>query len=90
MFEKLGRIVGRSYEETIQILVRSLKNAESLYRMTIMSTLEKLCVGMGSAAGPFVKEIFKAAKGCLIDRSMPVRCAAVRVSCVPRFHPCIA
>jgi hypothetical protein len=28
MYEKLGRMVGRSYEETVQILIRALKNAE--------------------------------------------------------------
>ncbi|CAG0924450.1 unnamed protein product, partial [Notodromas monacha] len=78
MFEKLGRLMGRSYEETVQILVRCLKNAESLYRITIMSTLEKLCIGMGSAAGPFQKDIYKAAKSCLTDRSMPVRRAAAK------------
>jgi len=28
MYEKLGRMVGRSYEETISLLVKALKNAE--------------------------------------------------------------
>lgn len=28
MYEKLGRMVGRSYEDTIQILIKSLRNAE--------------------------------------------------------------
>ena len=28
MYEKLGRMVGRSYEETINLLIKSLKNAE--------------------------------------------------------------
>jgi len=28
MYERLGRMVGRSYEETIQILIKALKNAE--------------------------------------------------------------
>lgn len=28
MYEQLGRMVGRSYEETVQILIKSLKNAE--------------------------------------------------------------
>ena len=28
MYEKLGRMVGRSYEETIQVLIKSLKNSE--------------------------------------------------------------
>lgn len=28
MYEKLGRMVGRSYEETVSLLVKALKNAE--------------------------------------------------------------
>ena len=28
MYEKLGRMVGRSYEETVGLLIKSLKNAE--------------------------------------------------------------
>ena len=28
MYEKLGRMVGRSYEETINLLIKALKNAE--------------------------------------------------------------
>lgn len=42
MYEKLGRMMGRSYEETVQILIRSLKNAESQTRIEIMLTLEKV------------------------------------------------
>lgn len=31
MYEKLGRMVGRSYEETVSLLVKALKNAEVCY-----------------------------------------------------------
>jgi len=44
MYEKLGRMMGRSYEETVQILVKSLRNAESQTRIEIMITLEKVCL----------------------------------------------
>lgn len=78
MYEKLGRMMGRSYEETLQILLRSLKNAESQTRIEIILTLEKVCAGMGSVIGNTHKDIYKAAKHCLIDRVMAVRCAATR------------
>lgn len=42
MYEKLGRMMGRSYEETVSTLVRSLKSAESQTRLEIMNTLEKV------------------------------------------------
>lgn len=76
MYEKLGRMMGRSYEETVHILVRSLRSAESQTRIEIMLTLEKVCAGMGSAACNIHKDIYKAAKPCLVDRNMAVRCAA--------------
>lgn len=65
MYEKLGRMMGRSYEETVTTLVRSLKSAESQTRLEIMNTLEKICVGMGSAAGGALREVWRAARGAL-------------------------
>jgi hypothetical protein len=78
MYEKLGRMMGRSYEETVQILIRSLRSAESQTRIEIMLTLEKVCAGMGNAISNVHKDIYKAARHCLIDRVMAVRCAATR------------
>ncbi|KAJ8926889.1 hypothetical protein NQ314_020740, partial [Rhamnusium bicolor] len=78
MYEKLGRMMGRSYEETVHILIRSLRSAESQTRIEIMLTLEKVCAGMGSAISNVHKDIYKAARHCLIDRVMAVRCAATR------------
>ncbi|VEN51530.1 unnamed protein product, partial [Callosobruchus maculatus] len=78
MYEKLGRMMGRSYEETVHILIRSLRNAESQTRIEIMQTLEKVCAGMGSAITNVHKDIYKAARHCLIDRVMAVRCAAAK------------
>ena len=40
MYEKLGRMMGRSYEDTVQILLKTLRNAESQLRIQIMITLE--------------------------------------------------
>nr|CAD7424526.1 unnamed protein product [Timema monikensis] len=76
MYEKLGRMMGRSYQETVQILVKSLRSAESQTRIEIMLTLEKVCSGMGSAVSNVHKEVYKAARPCLTDRVMAVRCAA--------------
>ncbi|XP_053671302.1 HEAT repeat-containing protein 5B isoform X1 [Anopheles nili] len=76
MYEKLGRMMGRSYEETVQILLKSLKNAESQSRIEIMMTLEKVCAGMGTAISNVHKDIYKAVRYCLTDRVMAVRVAA--------------
>lgn len=76
MYETLGRMTGRSYEETVGLLVKGLKNAESQTRMETMRALGKVCTGLGSAASNVHRDIFKAVKGALADRNMPVRAAA--------------
>ncbi|XP_044741309.1 HEAT repeat-containing protein 5B isoform X2 [Chrysoperla carnea] len=78
MYKKLGRMMGRSYEETVMILVRTLRGAESQTRVEIILTLEKVCAGMGNAINNVHKEIYKACRHSLIDRVMAVRCAAAR------------
>lgn len=79
MYEKLGRMMGRSYEETVHILIKSLRSAESQTRIEIMHTLEKVCAGMGSAITNVHKDIYKVCKHCMTDRVMAVRCAASKV-----------
>lgn len=76
MYEQLGRMMGRSYEETVQILLKSLRNAESQMRIEIMMTLEKVCAGMGNAITNVHREIYKSVRVCLSDRVMAVRVAA--------------
>ncbi|XP_013165823.1 PREDICTED: HEAT repeat-containing protein 5B [Papilio xuthus] len=77
MYEKLGRMMGRSYEETVTTLVRSLKSSESQTRLEIMITLEKICLGMGTAAGAALREVSRAARGALLsERAYAVRAAA--------------
>lgn len=78
MYEKLGRMMGRSYEETVQILIKSLKSADSQTRIAIMETLEKICSGMGSAIANVHKDIYKACRYCLTDRVMSVRCVTAK------------
>ncbi|CAH2095245.1 unnamed protein product [Euphydryas editha] len=75
MYEKLGRMMGRSYEETVTTLVRSMKSSESQTRLEIMNTLDKICVGMGTA----LREVSRAARTTLLnERASPVRAAAAR------------
>ncbi|XP_077993059.1 HEAT repeat-containing protein 5B-like [Glandiceps talaboti] len=78
MYEKLGRMVGGTFPETIQNLIRALKNAESQGRSEIMLCLQNIIAGLGTAAQSYHKEIYKATKNCLVDRSMSVRCAAAK------------
>ena len=79
LYERLGRLVGRSYEETIQLLLKALKNGDPQMRFEIMFTLERIVNGLGSAGANIHREIFKVAKTHLCDRAMPVRAAAAMV-----------
>ena len=51
-----------------------------------MTTLQRVVVGLGSAGSSCHKDIYKAARACLTDRSMTVRSAAAKVS-TPHPHP---
>ena len=44
-----------------------------------MVTLQKVVAGLGSAGSNCYKDIYKATRNCLTDRSMNVRCAAAKV-----------
>ncbi|GAB6024418.1 hypothetical protein CHUAL_009582 [Chamberlinius hualienensis] len=78
MYQQLGRMMGRSYEETVQILLKCLRNAESQARCEIMVTMEKICMGMENAISSVAKDIYKASRHCLNDRVMSVRCSAAK------------
>lgn len=79
LYERLGRLVGRSYEETVQLLLKTLKNGDSSMRCEIMFTFERIINGLGSAGNNIHREIFKVAKTHVCDRAMPVRSAAAMV-----------
>uniref|UniRef100_A0A1I8H4E4 HEAT repeat-containing protein 5B n=1 Tax=Macrostomum lignano TaxID=282301 RepID=A0A1I8H4E4_9PLAT len=79
MYERLGRLVGRTFKDTVTLLVKAVKTSESQVRAEIMHTLERVVNGLGAAGSGCYKEIYKAAKNCLTaERHMHVRCAAAR------------
>uniref|UniRef100_A0A8D2L7S9 HEAT repeat-containing protein 5A n=1 Tax=Varanus komodoensis TaxID=61221 RepID=A0A8D2L7S9_VARKO len=47
-------------------------------RYEIMLSLQNMLKGLGAAALPCQRDIYKAARSCLTDRSMAVRCAAAK------------
>lgn len=80
MYETLGRMVGGSYEESLDIMTKWMKSAESNSRAEILLTISKLIRGLGSTAYSRHRDIFKMiSKNSLTDRVMFVRVAAVKV-----------
>uniref|UniRef100_A0A8D0DBZ6 HEAT repeat-containing protein 5A n=1 Tax=Sander lucioperca TaxID=283035 RepID=A0A8D0DBZ6_SANLU len=78
LFEQLGRMLVGSFKDTLTSLLKAMKSAESQGRYEIMLSLEKILRGLGASAVPCHRDVYKAARACLTDRSMAVRCAAAK------------
>ncbi|XP_075452818.1 HEAT repeat-containing protein 5B-like isoform X4 [Ascaphus truei] len=77
-YEKMGRMLGSSFPETVNNLLKSLKSAESQGRSEILMSLQKVLGGLGGAASSSHRDIYKNARSLLTDRSMAVRCAVAK------------
>ncbi|XP_033180997.1 HEAT repeat-containing protein 5A-like [Mastacembelus armatus] len=80
LYEQLGRMLVGSFKETLANLLKAMKSAESQGRYEIMLSVEKILKGLGLSAVPCHRDVYKAARACLTDRSMAVRCAATKVT----------
>ncbi|XP_056249752.1 HEAT repeat-containing protein 5A isoform X3 [Seriola aureovittata] len=78
LYEQLGRMLGGSFRDTLTNLLKAMKSAESQGRYEIMLSVEKILRGLGVSAMPCHRDVYKAARTCLTDRSMAVRCAATK------------
>ncbi|KAL2773812.1 HEAT repeat-containing protein 5B, partial [Daubentonia madagascariensis] len=77
-YEKMGRMLGSAFPETVNNLLKSLKSAESQGRSEILMSLQKVLNGLGGAAASSHRDIYKNARSLLTDRSMAVRCAVAK------------
>ncbi|XP_059505188.1 HEAT repeat-containing protein 5A isoform X2 [Stegostoma tigrinum] len=78
LYEQLGRMLGNTYTDTVGNLLKTMKSAESQGRYEIMLSLQKILSGQGATTASCHRDIYKAARSCLTDRSMAVRCAAAK------------
>ncbi|KAM6181817.1 HEAT repeat-containing protein 5A isoform 2-T2 [Erethizon dorsatum] len=78
LHKKLGRILSNTFNDTVGNILKAMKSAESQGRYEIMLSLQNILNGLGAAAAPCHRDIYKAARSCLTDRSMAVRCAAAK------------
>uniref|UniRef100_A0A8D3C9R6 HEAT repeat-containing protein 5A n=1 Tax=Scophthalmus maximus TaxID=52904 RepID=A0A8D3C9R6_SCOMX len=77
-YEKMGRMLGSSFPDTINNLLKALKSAESQGRSEILLSLQKVLSGLGGAAASCHRDIYKNARSLLTDRSMAVRCMVAK------------
>ncbi|XP_075805008.1 HEAT repeat-containing protein 5A isoform X2 [Microtus pennsylvanicus] len=78
LYKKLGRILANAFPDTVGNILKAMKSAESQGRYEIMLSLQSILTGLGAAAAPCHRDVYKAARSCLTDRSMAVRCAAAK------------
>ncbi|XP_040916672.1 HEAT repeat-containing protein 5A isoform X2 [Toxotes jaculatrix] len=78
LYEQLGRMLVGSFRDSLCNLLKAMKSAESQGRYEIMLSVEKILRGLGVSAVPGHRDVYKAARTCLTDRSMAVRCAATK------------
>ncbi|XP_062895810.1 HEAT repeat-containing protein 5B [Mobula hypostoma] len=77
-YEKMGRVLGSSFPETVSNLLKALKSAESQGRSEVLLSLQKVLNGLGGAAASCHRDIYKNTRSGLTDRSMAVRCAVAK------------
>ncbi|XP_075700503.1 HEAT repeat-containing protein 5A isoform X2 [Rhinoderma darwinii] len=78
LYQKLGRLLGSTCSDTVTNLLKVLRSAESQGRTEIMLSLDRIVAGLGSSASSCHRDIYKAARSCLTDRSMSVRFATAQ------------
>ncbi|XP_042598368.1 HEAT repeat-containing protein 5A isoform X1 [Cyprinus carpio] len=78
LYEQLGRLLINSFKESVANLLKAMKSAESQGRCEIMLCIERILKGLGVSAVSCHRDIYKAARTSLTDRSMAVRCAAAK------------
>lgn len=78
IYKTMGRMIGRSFEDSVSLMVKLIKQSESQVRCETMLALCSLLKAVGPAASVCNKEIYKAAKLCMTDRVLSVRAAACR------------
>ncbi|KAF6775693.1 hypothetical protein AHF37_05112 [Paragonimus kellicotti] len=78
IYRCLGRMIGRSFDDSVTLMVKLIKQSESQIRCETMNTLCSLLEGVGPSASMCNKEIFKAAKSCMTDRVLSVRASAAK------------
>ena len=87
LYERLGRMAATSsYEETVNVLLKYLKSADSQVRIEIVQTFEKMLLGLGSVGHAIHKNVYKQLKGLAVDRVLSVRCASVKCLCEMMKH----
>ena len=87
LYRDHGRSTGPHSNETLQLLLRSLKQGDSTTRCVLLDCIQSLITGLGSSLAPSYKDILKVCRTQLQEKSLKVR--ARTADCLSQLLPCI-
>ena len=87
LYRDHGRSTGLHYNETLQLLLRALKQGDCTTRCALLDCIQSLVAGLGASLAPSYKDILKVCKSQLQEKSMKVR--ARSAECLSQLLPCI-
>ncbi|KAL3316528.1 HEAT repeat containing 5A [Cichlidogyrus casuarinus] len=90
LFRILGRSLGNSVDTAIAIFSKILKNSDSQVRCEIMDAFSNIVIGFSNQQPNIVKEIWKAAKNTITDRSQHPKNSAIKCMHQLIVNSCVA
>ena len=85
LYRDHGRTTGPHSSDTLQLLLRTLKQADNTTRCVLLECIESFVVGLGSALSSSYKDILKVCRSQLQDKNSKVRIKSV--SCLSQLLP---
>lgn len=77
LYEKLGRSAGGVFPDALQALVKSIKSSDSSIKKASVYSMDQMITGLETSASYGYKDLSKAFRSCMTDKSLSVRCKAV-------------
>ena len=78
LYEKLGRSAGGVFPDALQALVKSIKSSDASIRKSSIYSMEQMIIGLETSASYGYKDLSKAFRSSMTDRSVNVKCKAAQ------------
>ena len=79
MYSTLGRMMGNTFADTIQMLLRNTKSNDSELRSSSLLCLGLIQTSLGAMCTSYHRDVYKVAKSFYNDKSMQVRVSALKL-----------
>ncbi|XP_063687997.1 HEAT repeat-containing protein 5B-like [Bolinopsis microptera] len=78
LYEKLGRSAGGVFPDALQALVKSIKSSDASIRKSSIYSMEQMIIGLETSASYGYKDLSKAFRSSMTDKSVNVKCKAAQ------------